>query len=167
MGGSDSLSALWFGEAGRFGRQEASICLFVCMLIYISPHSTKNLRRLTTILLGICTQQRLKQRICTRGKGAPLGDGGRGPGGMRPARMRRGKAGEKAQISHSQGLPDLEVRGTASLSIMCIWECWGVPSTQEYYGSRTAGGAETHIWVSDPKAWLDGVGELVQGHQSL
>lgn len=81
--------------------------------------------------------------------------------------MRRGKAGEKAQISHSQGLPDLEVRGTASLSIMCIWECWGVPSTQEYYGSRTAGEAETHIWVSDPKAWLDGVGELVQGHQSL
>lgn len=43
--------------------------------------------------------------------------------GVRPARMERWKAGEKVQISHSQGLPELEVKVTASLSIMCIWEC--------------------------------------------
>lgn len=85
--------------------------------------------------------------------------------GVRSARMRRWKNGEGAQISHYQGLPHLELKVTANLSIFGIaGECLLPNSNIE---SRTAVGTDSHSWVSDPKAWPDGVGELIQRHQSL
>lgn len=50
-------------EMGKFGNRVSSICFFSCILIYISLHSINNLRRFTTMLLDLCAQQKLKQRI--------------------------------------------------------------------------------------------------------
>lgn len=54
--------------------------------------------------------------------------------GMRPARMQRRRGGERARVSHRQGLPDLEVKVDARLSIVCVQECWGMPSARSDMG---------------------------------
>lgn len=66
------------------------------------------------MLLGMCAQQKLKQKVWTREKWAALGDWGHGAGGGEAC-----KSTEMKGLGGGQGLADLEVKVTATLSIMC------------------------------------------------
>lgn len=51
--------------------------------------------------------------------------------------------------------------------LSCVTGTLGVSSHPRVIWVWDAGGAETHVWVSEPEAWPDMVEELIQGLQSL